>query len=683
MQKQENTIRPKTGSTFAHSAGNLASCESSSAGRPLTVLRLTRVLGALSIALLSTAAQAELIPASRLTDWTPGVTVGVPGGVDQYLAGGGKQRTNQIDVTKSPYLADNTGQSDARGAIQSAINAAKPGDVVYLPAGKYRIDSMLMVGNAQSNVTLRGAGWETIIDCRTSNYGIHIGTAYEFNWPASGNTLSPATLTKGATSLQIADTSAFSVGQLVLVSLGNDAALPVVSVFGYDVRPADKQWQGMRRQLTRITGKTSNSLTIFPALYGDYTGAPNAKVTTSQVHTTGVGVEDMMIDCSNGSTTFPVGFNTAYGCWAKNVKVQFSNNYGFYIAESLNCEIRQCWVDQAKGQGSTSHCGILVDTGVGCLIEDNVIAHNFPSMMINHGSAGNVVAYNFCYDSTAYGVSGVSINTNHGPHNSFNLYEGNVAPNVQCDGYFGGASHDTLFRNWLHGTQPGISTPAWTVSLNRFTRNYSIVGNILGSTGSTSDGVSLGNPNMGNGFSTGEGPPWAEHWVDGSGTLSQTDNVVRTSSPMFSAKHVGWFILTPATSTYVRIESYIDPQQVTVNAARSLSGLNYVVAPGPSGYQELDKGVAATLLRAKNYDFSTGSIPAGDAVPDELPVSLYRKTAPSWFGSLPWPAFDPLAPKPRLESIPAGQRYFSGSPATPTTPIADSTAQRPFNVRLK
>jgi hypothetical protein len=39
---------------------------------------------------------AELIPLDRRADWTPGVTVGVPGGIPA-------DRTHLIDVTKAPY----------------------------------------------------------------------------------------------------------------------------------------------------------------------------------------------------------------------------------------------------------------------------------------------------------------------------------------------------------------------------------------------------------------------------------------------------------------------------------------------------------------------------------------------------------------------------------------------------
>ncbi len=107
-------------------------------------------------------------------------------------------------------------------------------------------------------------------------------------------------------------------------------------------------------------------------------------------------------------------------------------------------------------------------------------------MEINFGSCGNVFAYNFCYDSSSYGVVGCSIDSNHGPHSSYNLYEGNIAPNIQSDGYFGSASDDTVFRNWFFGTAPGVTTVVngstvlaarEPVLLQRFTRNYNVIGN--------------------------------------------------------------------------------------------------------------------------------------------------------------------------------------------------------------
>ena len=197
----------------------------------------------------------EIIPAERKVDWTPGVTVGVPGGIPT-------DRTHLIDVTKSPYHADNTGATDARNAIQAAVDAASKGDVVYLPAGTYELASGLSL--RKSGITVRGAGAKTLVRCVGKSGFAYVGanSDYQWNWPKGGNAIT-AGLSKGSTHVAIPDTSAFPVGHIVRISVANDPTLPVVSVLGFP---------NLRGQMTRVTGKTATALTIFPPLYSDYGG---------------------------------------------------------------------------------------------------------------------------------------------------------------------------------------------------------------------------------------------------------------------------------------------------------------------------------------------------------------------------------------------------------------------------
>jgi Pectate lyase superfamily protein len=61
--------------------------------------------------------------------------------------------TDWLNVV-SGYGADPTGKTDSTVAIQDALTAAAPGQVVYLPLGTYLISSPLVI---QTNgVTLRG-----------------------------------------------------------------------------------------------------------------------------------------------------------------------------------------------------------------------------------------------------------------------------------------------------------------------------------------------------------------------------------------------------------------------------------------------------------------------------------------------------------------------------------------------
>ena len=83
-----------------------------------------------------------------------------------------------------------------------------------------------------------------------------------------------------------------------------------------------------------------------------------------------------------------------------------------------------------------------MNTVSGCLIEDNIIRESFPNIEVNHGSSGNVIAYNFIHNKNGL----IGIDTNHAPHNSFNLYEGNIAHNLMSDGYYGSNSEDTILQ---------------------------------------------------------------------------------------------------------------------------------------------------------------------------------------------------------------------------------------------
>ena len=71
------------------------------------------------------------------------------------------QPANAINVTQSPYNADDTGVNDSTTALQNAINAAESsGQTVYLPQGTYTISQPLNV----NNVTVEGAGeWYTTL----------------------------------------------------------------------------------------------------------------------------------------------------------------------------------------------------------------------------------------------------------------------------------------------------------------------------------------------------------------------------------------------------------------------------------------------------------------------------------------------------------------------------------------
>ena len=551
----------------------------------------------------------DVIPADRLTDWTPGVTVGVPGGIPT-------DRNNLIDVTKAPYNADNTGTADAQPAIMKAVTAAKDKDVVYLPAGTYRINQTIYTG-AKSNITIRGDGPDkTLILPYGNTGGILVGGAWDWLWQKPDWAIAGSPK-KGDTVITVGDTSALDkypnggIGRICRIILKNDPKLPVVAM---------GSWDYCRRQKSRIVAKTPTSVTIDPPLLFDLPVdlAPKMAVATQQAEF--VGVEDLKFDAKN--STSGGGFvymKQCYGCWAKNVTVLNVPNRHLWISDSLQCQFEHCFVSKRIGQGSNG-AGILMASTSFSLFQDNIVAYQFAHIQMESGSSGNVVAYNYCYDSSIGGMIGVSINADHSPHNSFNLYEGNVSSKFQCDGYHGSTSHDTVFRNWLHGTNDKTDQFGICVYLNRFTRAYSVVGNVLGSPKYT---YLYDNDNNGFGYN--------QHFIYVFG-LPNMGNGGFNGKTVQLSKGIDW------------------PDMPALRAAEPGKGPR-------DGFQELDLDVKATTLLKGNWNYCDKGVRASESLKGvKLPSSLYLKEKPAWFGNLNWPAFGPDTDFEK-NKIPAQLRY--------------------------
>lgn len=563
---------------------------------------MNRSLGIL-LAVAFGAAAAELIPADRLADWSPGVTVGVPGGIPT-------SRTRLIDVTRAPYNADNTGAADAQPAIMQAIADAKDDEVVYLPAGTYRIDKGIAIAGGKSKITIRGDGPnKTLIMANNpsgSAIGIVPGDGGDWWYPNRLKLDITGSPRRGEAVLTVGDTKPLDayrnggIGLPCQVSLKNDRRLPVIAPANFDY---------LRRQVSRIVAKTATTVTISPPLLFDLPAELAPVLRPVGRYAELVGIEDLTVDGANSKTPHGlIGMGQGYACWVKNVVVRNAPNYHVSVDGCLQCEVRGCTMVRRKAALGPNGAGLLVGVSSFCLFEDNAIAETFPHVEVN-ASSGNVVAYNFCDDTCIQGnLLGCSINSNHGAHSCFNLYEGNYAPKFQSDGYHGSASHDTAFRNWFHGTSTKTDQFWVCVNLNRFTRCYSLVGNVLGTKGHNwlydngENGFGydqrfiyvFGMPNMGNGgFSGGKvQPSKGVYWAD-------------------------WEKLL---------------------AAERGKG------PGPGGFQEIDLDVKATTILKGNYNYADNGVPESESLAGAtLPKSLYLKEKPAWFGNLPWPPFGPDA----------------------------------------
>lgn len=456
------------------------------------------------------------------------------GGIDQYRPGGSSERTTLLDVTESPYNADNTGATDASAAIQSAINdSAGNNHVVWLPEGTYRLDTGLLL-RYKSDLTIRGAGWTTILAPTGSVVPIEVGDGDDWpydNWATGQITVGA---TAGDTTITMDDTSEIVVDDHLLLSLEDDSDWS--DGFGV-IRASGTVGDYNRGQMVYVISKTATTVTFSPPLLFDLPLSANPQVDPHRIIAQNVGLEDFRVDQSGSTGPYSLRFNQAHNSWIYNVNVEDTANRHLNILASTRIEARRCDFRDRSTDGSNG-AGIMVERSGQVFIEDNIITEISSHIQLNDYTTQSVVSYNFCYDNTLTGVWGPSIKGNHAPHNSFNLIEGNIAPNYSEDGYHGSSSNQTVSRNWWHGAKPGgrIDGGAeddldgrYALDLFRFTRRTNLFGNIVGNDDSpTGNEIRYGYPQFGNDSYTGTADPdnsdnWADWAAYEAGTTTQTD----------------------------------------------------------------------------------------------------------------------------------------------------------------
>jgi hypothetical protein len=622
----------------------------------------------LLIALLPVTLLGELIPAARNYDHQRHVTAGA-------LTGGRPtNRTTLINVAEAPYSADTNGVSNASTAIQNAVTAAAVGDAVYLPAGTYRLNSMITL---KSGITLRGAGISnTFVKPYGAAGGFGIGSASAYDYPAQGADTIHAGATIGSTNITINEQPNSTWVNLCLrLSAKNDTNQPVISARGFD------RSRSITVRVMAVNAGTSN-ITFWPPLPFGLTNTPVYKLPLAKI--TNAWLESLTVDATNSTYTGSIlAISEAVDCGFYRVEVKQAPYYAAFIGSSVNCEMEKCYLNMGKGN-SPNGWGIGVANNTGALIEDNVFNELVPNVEMNYGSHLNIFGYNYLRTSTGSGV----LDVNHGAHNSFNLVEGNVGMYCQSDGYHGSSSEEIIFRNWFHSMYPdGTSATIPVVKLNRWTRNATLIANLLGNGVSSETFVgllSLGKPNIGNESWTGYGPPWTTHVIYSDPvTFTQSGTTVTASAPIFSSAYNGWtFIPHTTAQTSLGTFTYISTTQGTVTTSQTLSspktfGMSYVVGNVYAGSPELDTNVFATTLGKNNYYYTVGSptSPANSDATygnptnidvalggDTVPASLYMDAQPSFLTGYGWPPIDrdnPPAGTPEASRIiPAIDRYL-------------------------
>ena len=358
--------------------------------------------------------QVYALPAARVTTWNPGV----PGGIPHYT---------KVHATLQASTYDN-GPSDARAAIQDALNAAGTaaagdglGRVVVLSAGTFRISGELYL---PSRVVLRGAGPDSTLLVATGNkhplivIGVslwpHPGEAStnvplnggmanetkQFAHPG-GTTNLAATGVKGSYSVQVENPAGFTVGQLVYIDEVTDG---VRSQWNLQKHPPGKWRNWYSRddrpitQILEIAAVNGNTITFHTPLHIDFRTAQSAQLSRFDVPPVWFsGLEELRV---SGGRNGNIQLDHAACSWVRHVESDESFGSCLSFRQSYRCTVRDSYLHDSYYYNNGG-AGYGFDVTFGSsdnLIENNISIRFNKVINCRASGGGNVIAYNYMDD---------------------------------------------------------------------------------------------------------------------------------------------------------------------------------------------------------------------------------------------------------------------------------------------
>ena len=405
---------------------------------------------------------------NRMIDWSEaGVPGGVPFGTTIYTT---------MDATTY-----GNGVTDAANIIQRAINSCPEGQVVYIPAGTYRLNSQLKISKG---IVLRGAGPSlTFLKTYAADTGIRIGDRPSS--PVATNV--SGSLVKGSSTLMVASITnpALSVGDYIVIDQVNDG----VEVINVDDYSRDNNSRCLS-QMTKIVGVNGTTLSIYPALYHTYVAAQNPqvwKVNQGVKMTTYAGIEDLCLErvSPTGREEYSniILVACAY-CWVRNIESKMAQWRHVDLERSFRNTVRDNFFNDGMhhGVGGFAYGAVCGNRSTANLIENNIFYHLRHSMVIKEGAAGNVFGYNYSMASYQGGNWLAPDMNAHGAHSHMNLFEGNIGCKIYADFTHGSSSYNTFFRNHSRRESSAmtVTNALRSVDVEKVQYYYNFIGNILG-----------------------------------------------------------------------------------------------------------------------------------------------------------------------------------------------------------
>jgi hypothetical protein len=374
---------------------------------------------------LSFNVMAQVIPNSRIIDWSIA-------GLNNF-----NESSNVINFLN--HGGDNSGQNSNDVALANLLSSIpSSGAVLFFPDGEYLFNQRIVL---KSNIIIRG---------ESSNY-----TVFNFNLGGANNCIQItggqtsheaqvlSNLSKGQSVFEVSDTSNFLVGGLAILS-DNDSDKVTSS---WAIRSSG--------QVVEITNIVGNQVTIKNALRRDYLVSNLPKMVRINP-IKNVGVENLTIRRLDPTETQTSNITINR---ASNVKISciksFNSNFAHVaINNATNIAVEGSYFQDgfSYGNGGKAYGVVLQSTTGESLIYNNIFSHLRHSILLQSGSNGNVISYNFSRDPYWTDVALPSNSAGdivlHGNYPYLNLFEGNIVQHIVIDNSHGiNGPHNTFHRN--------------------------------------------------------------------------------------------------------------------------------------------------------------------------------------------------------------------------------------------
>jgi hypothetical protein len=516
-------------------------------------------------------AAADVLPTERRTIWSPGIPGGIPA-----------RTTVCATIDAATY---GNGSLDATAGIQAAIDACPAGQVVRLSAGNFLVNGAHPI-TIHKGVVLRGAG-PAATKLRKLSTSANPLILVGRRWlEEAGSVNLTANAPKGARSVTVTSAAGFSVGQLVVLDELTDTAY-----VNWGTNPAAQPGGAARGWFTRynrpvgqmleIAAISGNTLSFTTPLHITFDTAHAAQLTryTIPYGARFAGVEDLYV---RGGQDDNITLRFAMYSWVKNVESDWSMGDSFALDSCFRCVLRDSYAHDTPNPypGGAGYMLSIARYTADSLVENNIFMNGNKVMVMRASGGGNVIGYNYFdngYIGNYLGWMETGLNASHLTCPHYELFEGNLAFNIDGDDTWGGAVRNTFFRNHATGKRRSYAdiNNRRAIGLMYGHYDYSFVGNVLGTANQ--------NPAPYSGFAYEDLYPWGDNPI-GLWRLGYTPT--------------NWN--APAEARVVQ-----------------------------------------TTHRHGNFDYATNTVRWTAGYDQALPSSLYLTSKPAFFGDLPWPWVDP------------------------------------------